>query len=167
MYVYTTYGRPLSVQAQYSRSCPIISSSCYNNSLVIWTVVCLASAKFKPLIFPVSRFALSNVANICHSQQKVNVMLRPTVQSASLSWNKAPIWGLQPDLYYCQTVAGLFKVKVTLRLTVSQSVSLSVEPHLDDKIFITLWQLWSCFCGAPLWRENGSVFCIRCWPSPT
>jgi hypothetical protein len=26
--------------------------------------------------------------------------------SASLSWNKAPIWGLRPDLYYCQTLAG-------------------------------------------------------------
>jgi hypothetical protein len=33
-------------------------------------------------------------------------------------------------------------VKVTLRLTVSQSVSL-------DQIFITVWQLRSCFCGAP------------------
>jgi hypothetical protein len=29
-------------------------------------------------------------------------------QSANLSWNKAPIWGLRPDLYYCQTVAGLW-----------------------------------------------------------
>jgi hypothetical protein len=29
-------------------------------------------------------------------------------QSASLSWNKAPIWCLRPDLYYCRTVAGLF-----------------------------------------------------------
>jgi hypothetical protein len=28
-------------------------------------------------------------------------------QSASLSWNKAPIWDLRPDLYYCQTIAGL------------------------------------------------------------
>jgi hypothetical protein len=28
-------------------------------------------------------------------------------QSASLSWNKAPIWGLRLDFYYCQTVAGL------------------------------------------------------------
>jgi hypothetical protein len=28
-------------------------------------------------------------------------------QSASLSWNKAPIWCLRPDFYYCQTVAGL------------------------------------------------------------
>jgi hypothetical protein len=28
------------------------------------TVVCLTAAKFKPLVFPVSGFALSNVANI-------------------------------------------------------------------------------------------------------
>jgi hypothetical protein len=28
-------------------------------------------------------------------------------QSASLSWNGAPIWGLRQDFYYCQTVAGL------------------------------------------------------------
>jgi hypothetical protein len=28
-------------------------------------------------------------------------------QSASLSWNKAPTWGLRPDFYYCLTVAGL------------------------------------------------------------
>jgi hypothetical protein len=28
-------------------------------------------------------------------------------QTASLSWNKAPIWGLRPDFYCCQTVAGL------------------------------------------------------------
>jgi hypothetical protein len=27
-------------------------------------------------------------------------------QSASLSWNKAPIWILRPDFYYCQTIAG-------------------------------------------------------------
>jgi hypothetical protein len=33
--------------------------------LVSWTVVCLPAAKFKPLIFRVSGFALSNVANIC------------------------------------------------------------------------------------------------------
>jgi hypothetical protein len=28
-------------------------------------------------------------------------------QSASLSWNKAPIWDLRPGFYYCQTIAGL------------------------------------------------------------
>jgi hypothetical protein len=31
----------------------------------------------------------------------------PNGQSASLSWNKAPIWGLRPDFYYSRTVAGL------------------------------------------------------------
>jgi hypothetical protein len=28
-------------------------------------------------------------------------------QSASLYWCQAPIWGLWPDFYYCQTIAGL------------------------------------------------------------
>jgi hypothetical protein len=28
-------------------------------------------------------------------------------QSASLFWNKASIWGLRPDLYYCQTISRL------------------------------------------------------------
>jgi hypothetical protein len=29
-------------------------------------------------------------------------------QSASLSWNKAPIWGLRPDFHYSQTIAVFF-----------------------------------------------------------
>jgi hypothetical protein len=28
-------------------------------------------------------------------------------QSVSLSWNKAPIWDVRPDFYYCQTVGCL------------------------------------------------------------
>jgi hypothetical protein len=63
-YTYTKFTGPLSIQAQYSRSCPIISSSCYNSSLVTGMVVCLTATKFKPHIFLVSGFALSNVANI-------------------------------------------------------------------------------------------------------
>jgi hypothetical protein len=43
MFVYTIYTRPLSVQAQYSRLCPIPSCFRYNGSLVTWTVVCLKS----------------------------------------------------------------------------------------------------------------------------
>jgi hypothetical protein len=35
-YVYTIYTRPLSSQAQYSWSCPIICSLCYNSSLDTW-----------------------------------------------------------------------------------------------------------------------------------
>jgi hypothetical protein len=35
-----------------------------------------------------------------------------------------------------------------------------------DQVFIIVWQLRSCFVGRPLWREDVSVFCICCWPSP-
>jgi hypothetical protein len=34
-------------------------------------------------------------------------MLRPTFSRPVLSWNKAPIWDLRPDFYYCQIVADL------------------------------------------------------------
>jgi hypothetical protein len=47
-------------------------------------------------------------------------------QSASLSWNKAPIWGLRPDLYYCQTVAGLLTRGRACRLPVPQSAVISL-----------------------------------------
>jgi hypothetical protein len=61
---YTIYTRPLSVWAQYSRLCPISGSFRYNGSLVTRTVVCLTAAKYKPLVFSVTGFALSNGANI-------------------------------------------------------------------------------------------------------
>jgi hypothetical protein len=51
-----------------------------------------------------------------------------------------------------QLTTELVKVKVTLRLTVSQSVSKSWCPApsgAHDQIFVTVWQLRSCFCGAP------------------
>jgi hypothetical protein len=65
IYIHTLYTRPLSVQAGNSRSCPVLSSSRYNGSLVTWTVVLLTAAKFKPLVFSVPGFAMSNIANIC------------------------------------------------------------------------------------------------------
>jgi hypothetical protein len=60
----TIYTWPLSVRVQYSRLCPISGSFRYNGSLVTWTVVCLTAAKFKPLVFSVTGFALSNCANV-------------------------------------------------------------------------------------------------------
>jgi hypothetical protein len=61
-YIQYVYTRLLSVQAQYSRLCPIFSSIHYSSSLVTWTVVCLTATKFKPLIFSVSGFVLFDVA---------------------------------------------------------------------------------------------------------
>jgi hypothetical protein len=64
IYTHTIYTRPLSVQAENSRSCPFLNSLGYSGSLVTWKVVCLTAAKFKPLVLSVPGFALSNIANI-------------------------------------------------------------------------------------------------------
>jgi hypothetical protein len=53
-------------------------------------------------------------------------MLRPKVQSASLSWNKTPIWGLGPDLYYCQTVAGLLMVNISITTSNRKQVAVRI-----------------------------------------
>jgi hypothetical protein len=42
----------------------ILRMLCYNGSLVTWTVVSLTTAKFKPLIFYMSTFALSYTVNM-------------------------------------------------------------------------------------------------------
>jgi hypothetical protein len=60
----TIRRRPLSVQAENSTLYHILSSSGYNGSLVTWTVLCLAAAKFKPLVSSMSSFTSSDIANI-------------------------------------------------------------------------------------------------------
>jgi hypothetical protein len=79
MYVYTIYTRPLSVQAQYSRKCPIIRSSCYNISLVTWTAVCLTAAKFNLIIF-----------HYPNSQSQSQSHIATDGQSVCLSWCRSP-----------------------------------------------------------------------------
>jgi hypothetical protein len=56
----------------------------------------------------------------------------------------------------------------TLRLTVGQSVSLGVEPHLGlmTRYLLLFHSYGLVFVGRPLWREDGSVFCICCGSSP-
>jgi hypothetical protein len=58
------------------------------------------------------------------------------------------------------------QVQVTLRLTVSQSVSLGVKHHLGLMTrYLLLFGIYGLvFVGRPLWREDGSAFCICCWP---
>jgi hypothetical protein len=58
------------------------------------------------------------------------------------------------------------KVKVTLRLMVSQSVSLCIEPYLGLMTrYLFLFHSYGLVpVGRSLWREDGSAFCICCWP---
>jgi hypothetical protein len=60
-------------------------------------------------------------------------------QSASLSWYQAPIWGLWPDFYYCQTIAGLSDERTVLSFTMYnvQYILLSHiwdSPNLEDQV---------------------------------
>jgi hypothetical protein len=59
----------------------------------------------------------------------------------------------------------LNRSKVTLRLTVSQSVSYGVEPNLGLMTrYLLLFDSYGLiFVGCPRWREEGSVFRISCW----
>jgi hypothetical protein len=87
----------------------------------------------------------------------------------SSPWCQAP-WGPRPEIFQLSPCDNspyvtssltrrwvclfciFFRVKVTFRLTVSQSVSKSwcqATSGAHDQIFLTLWQLQPCFCGAP------------------
>jgi hypothetical protein len=73
------------------------------------------------------------------------------------------MWGALSDERTGLSFARLgIKVKVTLRLTVGQSVSLGVEPHLGVMTrYLLLFDSYGLvFVGRPLWREDGSVFCV-------
>jgi hypothetical protein len=50
-------------------------------------------------------------------------------QSASLSWNKAPIWGLRPDLYYSQIVMGLSRWGALSDERMRVSFTISARPR--------------------------------------
>jgi hypothetical protein len=155
--VYTIYTGPLSVQAQFSRLFPISSSFHYNGSLVTWTVVCLTVAKLKPLILSMPGFTLPNITNIfvitilyhfCLLPAQFCYIIIHALNFESLCWSRTGVrLGNSPMVrrtFFCRRCNFItwvsaansqavlkVKVKVTLRLTVSQSVGLGFEPNLE------------------------------------
>jgi hypothetical protein len=96
-----------------SHSSVIVSRQRMYNSLTI-----TAAHMKSPLhsLTPFLPFLLSYSANFqlqklsqfsAASQSQSQSYVTTDDQSASLSWNRAPIWGLRPDFYYSQTIAGL------------------------------------------------------------
>jgi hypothetical protein len=97
---------------------------CYSGSVVTWTAVSLATAKFKPNIF--------------------RVWLR-LVQYREPDRSHDSVWHL---LDACMST---WVLSLILRPTVSRSICCGIKHPSGayDQIFITPWQLRFCFCGAP------------------
>jgi hypothetical protein len=102
-------------------------------------------------------------------------------QSASLSWNKAPIWGLRPDSYYCQTVAGLLMwgalsdgrtgMSFTTDAGPRQHSHSQVRDPWDSRPYFTLSDSRLHSLSAPKTRKTAvEVFnpasTRDCWPGP-
>jgi hypothetical protein len=71
----------------------------------------MSKPPFTPRKIPTTHFCLSLSRSQGHSAagriRSSQSYVTTDGQPASLSWNKAPIWVLRPDLDYCLTVAGL------------------------------------------------------------
>jgi hypothetical protein len=104
-------------------------------------------------------------------------------QSVSMSWYRAPLWDLRPDITSCRNVVvwnlqscfygapslttGRKEVEeVTLWLTVSPSVCLGIEHPCGtcDQILVPVITSLSEICGLvsvgrPIWREDWSAVC--------
>jgi hypothetical protein len=83
-------------------------------------------------------------------------------QSASLSWNKAPICCLWPDFYYCQTVAGLLMwsdlsdertgVSFTITDSPRQGCHFRVQVLWDIRLYFTVSDSRPPFSSPPTTR---------------
>jgi hypothetical protein len=116
-------------------------------------------------------------------------------QSASLSWNKAPIWGLRPDLYYCQTFACLFMWGVLSDERTGLSCAIATGPRqrsnsrvrvpCNSRPYFTVSDLRLPFSSPPttrrvtvevfdpastrvwFWEDFGSPYIVLALSSPT
>jgi hypothetical protein len=64
-------------------------------------------------------------------------------QSASVSWNRAPIWGLRPDFYYRQRVSGLLIWGALSDERVGLSFTIAAGPRQRRHLRVRVpWNLW-------------------------
>jgi hypothetical protein len=73
-------------------------------------------------------------------------------QSATLSWNKAPIWGLRPDFYYSMTVAGLLMWGALSDERTGLTFTIAAGPRQRSHFQVRVpWDSWPYFTVSD-WR---------------
>jgi hypothetical protein len=81
---------------------------------------------------------------VCQSQSESYITTDG--QLASLSWNKAPICDLRPDLYYCQIVASLFVWEALSDERTSLSFTIAAGPRHRSHSWVRIpWDSWPYF----------------------
>jgi hypothetical protein len=104
-----------------------------------------------------------SVANKSQSQRQSLSYVTTDGQSASLSWNKAPIWGLRPDFCYCQTITGLWMwgalsdertgLSFTTAAGPGQSSHSRVRVPWDSRLYFIVSHLRPSFSSPPTTRR--------------
>jgi hypothetical protein len=94
---------PFDTARDYTLQFSITHTSVYSH---IFTSRCSVTASTADVTLPVDSRIVPGLSYQQHSESESYVTADG--ESTSLSWDKAPIWYLRPDFYYCQTVAGLF-----------------------------------------------------------
>jgi hypothetical protein len=123
--------------------------------LVNWTVVGLTAAKFKPLILFLDSESeselLYNWRLTANKFVSATSPLRFMTRDLFLNWTLAVIVRINIVSDDRMGLSLKVKAKVLLRLTASQSVYVGIKlpSGAQDKIFITVIQLWVCWRGAP------------------
>jgi hypothetical protein len=98
------------------------------------------SCQFLRLDSPLSTTVLYSVASESESYVTTDG------QSASPPWNKAPIWGLRPDFYYCQTFAGFLVWDALPNERSGLSFTIAADPRQRSHSQVRVpWDSWPYF----------------------
>jgi hypothetical protein len=98
----------------------------------------------RPEIFYNWTLAVTSSDEMFFFSEKPEPLLSLTTdgQSTSLSWNKAPIWGLRPDSYYSQIVAGLLMWGALSEERTGLSFTIAAAPR--QRSHSRVRALWTC-----------------------
>jgi hypothetical protein len=129
----------------------LTSSLHYNDSLVTWTVVHMAAAKFKPLIFSVSGFALSTVH--FHFHDFVWRLLEETHYISTTEPNRLMLFG-ETVAVYCEN-----------HIEHTDTVRTSQEPHYvsatEPKQLVLIREIIAFYYENPMKRRIHLMWRIK------